>query len=229
MATAILGRKVGMTRVYTEEGVSVPVTVVQAGPCYVSQIKTPEKDGYSAIQLAFEQVKPRRSTMPEIAHDAKAGLAPQRFHRELRLADGDTGNYQLGQPITVESFEAIKYVDVVATSKGKGTAGTMKRHNFKGLTATHGTERKHRSPGSISAHATNRGWSGGPRKGHRMAGRMGNEQVTVRSLDVVGVDKENNLLLVKGAVPGGKNGFLYIREAIRLNASKAGKIKGKGK
>ena len=223
MAATILGRKIGMTRVYTGDGVSVPVTVVEAGPCFVSQIKTPEADGYAAVQIAFGEIKPRRSSMPLIGHDAKAGIASQRFHREFRVNADELGEYQLGQQITVERFESIAYVDVIGRSKGKGYAGTMKRHNFKGQIASHGTERKHRSPGSIGGHANERGGTGGPKKGKKMAGHMGDERVTTRSLDVVKVDKENGLLLVKGSVPGAANGLLVIREATRLYRRKAKK------
>ncbi|QNN21160.1 50S ribosomal protein L3 [Planctomycetales bacterium ZRK34] len=226
MAAAILGRKVGMTRYYTEEGVNVPVTIVEAGPCFVSQIKTPEADGYAAIQVAFEDVKPRRTTQPVIGHDAKAGISAKRFHKEFRIPADEVGSYELGQKISVEQFEAVKYVDVVGTSKGKGFAGTMKRHNYKGQLATHGVERKHRSPGSIGGHANNAGGPGGPKKGKKMSGQMGNVQVTVRSLDIVAVDKDKNLLLVKGPVPGANNGMLIIREAGRLYKSKANKLAG---
>ncbi len=236
MAATLLGRKIGMTRLYVAphgaaegEGedqsvghlVNMPVTVIQAGPCHVSQLKTPERDGYAAVQLAFDPVKPRRSTMQQIGHDAKAGLGPQAKHREVRVEADELEQFELGQALTVELFEQVKYVDVTGQSKGKGTQGTMKRHNFKGQLASHGVERKHRSPGSIAAHASNAGESGSIRKGKRMAGRMGNERVTVRSIDVVGVDKENNLLLVKGPVPGPKQGLLVIQEAKRLYKRKA--------
>lgn len=221
MPAAILGRKIGMTRLYDQEGRNVPVTVIQAGPCHVSQVKTVQTDGYEAVQLAFEEVKPRNSTFPLIGHDAKAGLSSRRFHREFRLKEGESSGYTLGQAVTVEAFEEVKFVDVIGTSKGKGYAGTMKRHNFKGQPASHGTERKHRSPGSIAGHATNRGYSGRPKKGKRMAGHLGDERVTVRSLPVVGIDKENNLLLVKGPVPGAREGFLMVREAVRLYKRKA--------
>jgi large subunit ribosomal protein L3 len=221
MAATILGRKVGMTRVYTEDGKNVPVTVVSAGPCFVSQIKTVERDGYAAVQVAFEDVKPRRSTMPLIAHDGKAGVSPKRFHREFRVTEEELAGYELGQPVTVELFEGVKFVDVTGTSKGKGYQGSMKRHNFKGQIASHGTERKHRSPGSIGGHANERGGTGGPKKGKLMSGHMGDERVTVRSLDVVAVDKEQNILLIKGAVPGGRNGLVLIRQAKRLFKNKA--------
>lgn len=219
MPAALIGRKVGMTRIYDEAGRNVPVTVIEAGPCFVSQIKTGETDGYNAVQLAFEDIKARRSTLPEIGHDAKAGLAPKRVHREVRFDAAP--EYTAGQELKVEVFDGIKFVDVIGTSKGKGYQGTMKRHNFKGLSASHGTERKHRSPGSIGGFASNRGFSGRPKKGKRMAGHMGAERVTVRSLPVVGIDKERNLLLVKGPVPGAKDGLLMIREATRLYKGKA--------
>jgi large subunit ribosomal protein L3 len=219
MPAALLGRKIGMTRYYDGAGNNVPVTVIEAGPCFVSQVKTADSDGYAAIQIAFEDIKPRRSTRPLIGHDVKAGIAPKRVRKEVRL-EGE-GDYAAGQQLTVEVFDGIKFVDVVGTSKGKGTQGTMKRHNFKGLCASHGTERKHRSPGSIGGHATNRGFSGRPKKGKRMAGHMGAERVTVRSLPVVGIDKDKNLLLVKGPVPGPAQGIVMIREAKRLYKSKA--------
>ncbi|HEX7009945.1 MAG TPA: 50S ribosomal protein L3 [Phycisphaeraceae bacterium] len=221
MPAAILGRKIGMTRLFDQEGRNVPVTVIQAGPCHVSQVKTVQADGYEAVQLAYEEIKARNSTFPLIGHDAKAGLSPRRFHREFRLKEGESSDYTLGQAVTVEAFEEVKFVDVIGTSKGKGYAGTMKRHNFKGQPASHGTERKHRSPGSLSGYASNRGFSGRPKKGKRMAGHMGDERVTVRSLPVVGIDKENNLLLVKGPVPGAREGFLMVREAVRLYKRKA--------
>lgn len=219
MPAALIGRKIGMTRLYDAAGKNVPVTVIEAGPCFVSQVKTSETDGYNAVQIAFEDIKARRSTLPEIGHDAKAGISPKRVHREVRFDAAP--EYTLGQQINVELFEAIKFVDVVGTSKGKGFQGTMKRHNFKGLSASHGTERKHRSPGSIGGFASNRGFSGRPKKGKRMAGHMGDERVTVRSLPVVGIDKERNLLLVKGPVPGSRNGLLMVRESTRLYKAKA--------
>ena len=224
MAKTILGKKIGMTRVYTADGKNVPVTVVQAGPCIVTQVKSAETDGYAAVQIGFDDIKARRSTMPLIGHDAKAGTAPKRFHREFRVEEADAANYQPGQSLTVDLFDGIKFVDVIGTSKGKGTQGVMKRYGFKGQIASHGTERKHRSPGSIGGHANERGGTGGPKKGKKMAGRMGATRVTIRSLDLVGVDKDNNLLLVKGPVPGGKDGFLVIREAKRLYKRKAKKL-----
>ena len=220
MPAALLGRKIGMTRLYDEGGMNIPVTVIQAGPCIVSQLKTTEADGYEAVQIAFESIKGRNSTMPLIGHDAKAGSGPKRVHREVRLSEGEAASYELGQSLTVEIFDDVKYVDVTGVSKGKGFAGVMKRHGFKGQIATHGVERKHRSPGSISGRSSNLG-TGKPKKGIRMGGHMGSERVTVRSLPIIGVDKEKNLLLVKGPVPGARRGLLMIREAVRLYKRKA--------
>lgn len=222
MTAALLGRKIGMTRYFTEDGRNIPVTVIEAGPCAVTQVKTTESDGYAAVQLAYGDIKPRRATMPIIGHDAKAGQPPRRHHHELRLeSDEQASEYELGQELTVSVFEDSKYVDVIGTSKGKGFQGPMKRHNFRGLGASHGVERKHRSHGSIASHATNLGTGPKVKKGKKMAGHMGDEQVTARSLDVVAIDPERNLLLVKGPVPGNKRGLLFIRDAKRLNRMKA--------
>ncbi len=229
MPAALIGRKIGMTRYFTEDGRNIPVTVIEAGPCAVTQVKTSEVDGYSAVQIGFEDVKPRRSSMPLIGHDAKAGASPKRFHSELRLdGDDDAAGFELGQQLDVSAFEDVKYVDVTGTSKGKGFQGVMKRHNFAGLEASHGTERKHRSAGSIGSHGTNTGTGPKVRPGKRMAGHMGDETVTVRSLDVVAIDPEKNLLLVKGPVPGPNRGRLFIREAVRLNRRK-GRLAKAGK
>jgi len=224
MPAAIIGRKIGMTRLYDDAGNNVPVTVIEAGPCFVSQLKTAESDGYEAIQIAFEDVKGRNSTQPLIGHDGKAGLAPKRAHREVRLGEGEAEGYELGQELNVDVFEGIKFVDVIGTSKGKGYAGVMKRHGFKGQLASHGVERKHRSPGSISGRSSNLG-TGKSKKGIRMSGRMGAERVTVRSLPIVGVDKDKNLLLVKGPVPGANKGLVVVREATRLYKGKAAQAK----
>jgi large subunit ribosomal protein L3 len=220
----LLGRKIGMTRVYTEDGTQVPVTVIQAGPCVVTQIKTEETDGYNAIQLGYDDVKPRRSTMPLIGHDAKAGAAPKRVHREFRVSANEIESYELGQTLGAEAMADHVYVDVIGTSKGKGFQGVMKRHNFKGQLASHGVERKHRSAGSIASHGQEAGGSGGPKKGKKMAGQMGNARVTVRSLDVIQVDQEDNLILVKGPVPGSKNGIVEIRTPVRLYKAKAERV-----
>lgn len=219
----LLGQKIGMTRVFTDAGVSVPVTVIQVGTNVVTQVRTPEVDGYCAVQIGAGDIKPRNSTMPMIGHDAKAGSAPLRLHSEFRVAEKDLGNYETGQQLTLAALDGVKFVDVVGTSKGKGFQGTMKRHNFKGQQASHGVERKHRSPGSIGGHATNRGHSGKLKLGKRMSGHMGAERVTVRSLDIIRIDAENNLLLVKGPVPGHNRAWVEIRPAIRLYKSKSAK------
>lgn len=228
--TALIGRKIGMTRFFTEDGVNVPVTVVQAGPCYVTQVKTEETDGYNAVQIGFEDVKPHRSTFPQIGHDAKAGVSPKGHHREFRVDGGKKGeSYEVGQELTVQDLGETFYVDIIATSKGKGFAGVMKRHNFAGLEASHGVERKHRSAGSIGGGGINLGTGPKPKKGKRMAGHMGAETVTVRNLDIVKIDPEKNLLLVKGSVPGPNNGLLYIRPSIRLGKKKQNRANEKAK
>ncbi len=225
MAQAIIGRKIGMTRFFLEGGKNIPVTVIQAGPCVVTQIKTIATDGYAAVQLGFEDVKPRNSTMAVIGHDLKAGTAPKRIHKELRCKDdAEAGVFTVGATVDASILAGVGYVDVVGISKGKGFQGVMKKFGFKGLTATHGTERKHRSPGSIGSHGTDRGHGAKIKKGKRMAGQMGDDQVTARSLDVVKIDAENNVILVKGAVPGATNGILVIRAATRLYKRKAKKL-----
>ncbi|MEZ6318977.1 MAG: 50S ribosomal protein L3 [Phycisphaerales bacterium] len=217
----MLGTKIGMTRVFTEDGTAVAVTVLSLEPNVVTQIRTDEVDGYSAVQIAAGDIKARNSTMPVIGHDAKAGTSPKRHHREFRV--DDASGYELGQAITVGSFEGCAFVDVIGTSKGKGFAGSMKRYGFKGQLASHGVERKHRSPGSIGGHATNRGHSGKLKKGKRMGGHLGADRVTVRSLDVIRIDTENNLMLVKGPVPGPNKAWVEVRPATRLYKGKAAK------
>lgn len=221
MSLKLLGRKVGMTRVYIAGNVSVPVTAIQVGPCVVTQIKTTENDGYDAIQIGFADASPRRATLSIMGHDAKAGTAPKRRHAEFRVSPEEAAAYQLGQVLTVSALANIAFVDVAGTSKGKGFQGPMKRHNFAGQEASHGVERKHRSPGSIGGHATNRGTGPKPKKGKKMAGQMGNERVTVRSLDVVRIDEANNLLLVKGPVPGPNTAILEITQPKRLYRKKS--------
>lgn len=220
MPRAILGRKIGMTRLYDDQGRNVPVTVIEAGPCFVSQIKSAQSDGYDAVQLAYGDMKARSSTFPVIGHDAKAGLTPKRHHREVRVTEDELAEFEVGGEVNVGTFDQVQFVDVIGTSKGKGFAGVMKRYGFRGQEASHGVERKHRSPGSISGRASNLG-TGSNKKGIRMPGHMGHERVTVRSLPVVKIDKEKNLLLVKGPVPGPKQGLLLIREAVRLYKRKA--------
>ncbi len=226
MPFTLLGTKLGMTRVYTPKGVSVPVTVIQLGPCVVTQLRTKEKDGYTAVQLGFGEAKPSRSTIPVMAHDSKAGTTPKRYHREFRCTAEELAKFTLGQTLTVKDFEGTMFVDVTGTSKGKGFQGVMKRHNFKGVCASHGTERKHRSPGSIGGLCSNRGFGGGLKKGKRMAGHMGDERVTIRSLDIVRIDEGKGLLLVKGPVPGGARQMVMVRTSTRLYKSKAKRLAG---
>ena len=222
MPIAILGKKIGMTRWFMEDGRNIPVTVIQAGPCVVTQVKTGKSDGYAAIQMAFDDSKPRATTQQLIGHDAKAGSVPKRVHQELRLEkDEEASAYELGQILSVGTFTGMKFVDVTGVSKGKGFQGTMVRWNFKGICASHGTERKHRSPGSIGSHGTDRGHGAKIKKGKKMSGRMGGERTTIRSLDLISVDVEKNLLVVKGAVPGASNGYLLIRTPKRLYKTKA--------
>jgi large subunit ribosomal protein L3 len=208
----ILGTKLGMTQVFDDKNRVVPVTVVKAGPNVVTQVRTEEKDGYTAVQLAFGAIDPRKVNKPRAGHFAKAGVTPRRHVAELRTADADT--YEVGQEITAEVFPAGSVVDVVGTSKGKGYAGVMKRHGFKGLGAGHGVQRKHRSPGSIGGCAT----PARVFKGMRMAGRMGVERVTVQNLTVHAVDAERGLILIKGAIPGAKGGLVVLRSAAKKGA-----------
>ncbi|MHA6624496.1 50S ribosomal protein L3 [Pseudonocardia sichuanensis] len=210
--TGILGTKLGMTQVFDENNRVVPVTVVQVGPNVVTQVRTPETDGYTAVQLAYGAIDPRKVNKPRTGHFAKAGATPRRHLVELRTSDA--GEYTVGQEITAEVFDSGALVDVVGTSKGKGTAGVMKRHGFKGLGASHGTQRKHRSPGSIGGCAT----PGRVFKGLRMAGRMGNVRTTTQSLKVHRVDTDNGLLLIKGAVPGPRGGLLLVKTAAKGGA-----------
>lgn len=235
MGVGLLGRKMGMTQIYDDQGVLQPVTVIQAGPCVVLQLRTIERDGYEAVQLGFED-KPRRlANRAERGHVAQisskraklraaSGVAappkpdcePQRYIREFRV-DGEKVELAVGQKLTVQLFAEISHVDVIGTTKGRGTAGVMKRHNFHGLRASHGVQRHHRAPGSIGGHSTNRGFCGRIKKGKRMAGRYGNERATVRNLKVVRVDEANNCLLVLGAVPGPNSGFVMIRQTNKMD------------
>ncbi len=212
MTPALLGRKLGMTRIYDDKGAVVPVTVVQAGPCAVTQVKTPESDGYHAVQLGFDDCKAKFSTFGLIGHAAKAGVGPKRHFREIKLKDAT--DKKPGDTISVEFFNDVKFVDVIGTSKGKGTAGVMKRHHFGGQPASHGTERKHRAPGSLASRATWRGQCGKPKKGVRMAGHMGMDRVTTRNHSLVKIDAANNLLLIKGALPGPNGGLLFVRKSV---------------
>ncbi|GHG46600.1 MULTISPECIES: 50S ribosomal protein L3 [Amycolatopsis] len=205
----ILGTKLGMTQVFDEQNRVVPVTVVKAGPNVVTQVRTQDKDGYKAVQLAFGAVDPRKVNKPRTGHFDKAGVTPRRFLAELRTTDAET--YEVGQEITAEVFAAGTEVDVTGTSKGKGYAGVMKRHGFKGQGASHGAQAVHRKPGSIGGCAT----PGRVFKGLRMAGRMGNDRVTTQNLTVHAVRAEDGLLLIKGAVPGPKGGVLFVRSAAK--------------
>src|SRR5579875_1842182 len=205
----ILGTKLGMTQVFNDAGQIVPVTVVAAGPCVVTGVRTPDRDGYSAVQLGYGEIDPRKVTKPVSGLFEKAGLTPRRYLAELRT--DDASQYTLGQELTAEVFASGTSVDVTGTSKGKGTAGVMKRHNFKGLGAGHGTQRKHRAPGSIGACAT----PGRVFKGLRMAGRHGHLTVTTQNLTVHAVDAERGLLLIKGAVPGPKGAVVLVRTAAK--------------
>jgi len=206
--SGILAKKIGMTQIF-EDGKFVPVTVVEAGPNFVLQKKTEEKDGYTAIQLGFDAKKEKNTTKPMMGVFKKAGVNPLRFVREIKV--DSTDSYELGQEIKADVMEGVNFVDIIGTSKGKGTAGVMKRHNFSGNRATHGVSRNHRLGGSI-------GQSSFPSKvlrGLKMAGRLGNSQVTVQNLSLVKVDAENNLLLIKGAVPGPKNGYIVVKPALK--------------
>ena len=222
MSKALLGRKIGMSRYFLDDGTNIPVTIVEAGPCVVTQIKTEEHDGYNAVQFGYEDVKPSRATMPIIGHDAKAGTAPKRFHNECSVENID--DVELGQTFDVSLFEDVKFVDISGTSKGKGFQGGMKRHHFKGLEASHGVKRAHRRVGSINGHATNLGTGPKPKKGKRMPGHMGNKRITCRSIEIINIDTDRNLLVVKGAIPGANQGMVIIQQAKRLNRKKTAAV-----
>jgi large subunit ribosomal protein L3 len=205
----LLGKKLGMTQVWDANNKLIPVTVVEITPNVVTQLRTPEIDGYSAVQIAFGAIDPRKVNKPTTGHFEKAGVTPRRHLTEVRTADA--AEYALGQEIAVDIFEAGQKVDVVGTSKGKGFAGVMKRHNFKGVSSSHGSHRNHRKPGSIGASST----PSRVFKGMRMAGRMGGERVTAMNLIVHSVDLEKNLILVKGAVPGARGRIVFVRNAVK--------------
>ncbi len=230
MAVGLLGRKIGMTQVYGEDGTAISVTVIEAGPCVVLQVRTPERDGYAAVQLGYGE-KPRRLAIrAERGHVAvigskraksraeakipvvpKAACEPPRFTREFRLEEGDVA-VEVGQKLTLGLLAEVTHVDVVGKNKGRGTAGVMKQHNFHGLRASHGVQRHHRAGGSIGGHSTDRGHSGKIKKGKKMSGRWGNERVTVRNLKVVRIDEPNNVILVYGSVPGPNGGYIMLRQ-----------------
>ena len=205
----ILGEKLGMTQVWDENNRVVPVTVVKAGPCVVTQVRTPENDGYSGVQIAFGQIDPRKVTQPMLGHFAKAGVTPRRHLLELRF--DDASDYALGQELGADTFEAGSNIDVTGVTKGKGFAGTMKRHGFSGVSASHGAHKNHRKPGSIGACAT----PGRVFKGVRMSGRMGGITQTKQNLKVHAVDTEKGLILVKGAIPGPTGSVVLLRSAAK--------------
>lgn len=206
----LLGTKLGMTQVWDEDGNVVPVTVIEVAPNVVTQIRTPEVDGYSAVQIAAGQIDPRKVNQPSAGHFEKAGVTPRRHITEVRTPDA--ADYSLGQELTIDgAFEAGQKIDVVGTSKGKGFAGVMKRHNFGGASASHGAHRNHRKPGSIGGAAT----PGRVFRGKKMAGRMGGDRVTVQNLTVQAIDAEKGLILVKGAVPGARGRLVFVRNAVK--------------
>jgi large subunit ribosomal protein L3 len=211
-----LGEKLGMTQVFDENNRIIPVSVVKAGPCVVTQIRKPEVDGYAAVQLGFGEIDPRKVNQPMKGHFEKASVTPRRHIVELRT--DDAASYEIGQEITADIFQAGALVDVTGTSKGKGTAGVMKRHGFHGVGASHGAHRNHRKPGSIGGCAT----PGRVFAGMKMAGRMGNERVTTLSLKVHRVDAERGLLLIKGAIPGNTGGLVFVRSAVKADLAVKG-------
>ena len=213
MRVGLLGRKVGMTQIYLEDGTAVPVTVLECGPCTVLQVRTEQRDGYTALQLGFADKKRKSATQPERGHAKKVNAEPKRFIREIRQETAaDVAEVAEGQTLTVEVFNAIKQVDVIGTSKGRGFTGVMKRHGFKGLRATHGVKRMHRHPGSSGPSAD----PAHTRKGIKKPGQHGNSRITVRNLKVVRVDPANNLLLVRGAVPGPNGGYLTVHQTNKV-------------
>jgi large subunit ribosomal protein L3 len=208
----LLGKKLGMTQAWDANNKMVPITVVEAGSNVITQIKNAETDGYTAIQVAYGAIDPRKVNKPDAGHFEKAGVTPRRFLAEIRTLDADT--YEVGQELGVEVFEVGQVIDVVGTSKGKGFAGHMKRHGFHGVGASHGAHRNHRKPGSIGATTT----PGRVFKGTRMAGRMGQDKVTTLNLTIHGIDAEKGLLLIKGAVPGSKGSLVFVRNAVKKGA-----------
>ncbi len=214
MTMGLVGRKCGMTRVFTEDGVSIPVTVIEAQPNRITQVKTVESDGYRALQVTAGSAKPSRVSKPQAGHFAKAKVEAGDLMTEFRLADGEGDELEAGGELKVDLFEAGQIVDVVGTSIGKGYAGTVKRHNFRTQDATHGNSLAHRAPGSIGQNQT----PGRVFKGKKMSGHMGNVRRTVQNLEVVRVDAERNLILIKGAVPGHKGGRVIVRPAVKAKA-----------
>ncbi len=209
MIDGLLGRKIGMTQVFSPNGEAIPVTVIEVGPCVVTQIRTKDRDGYEAVQIGYGEAKPKSLNKPRQGHLAKAGRLVRHL-REFRATNVD--EYNVGQELKVDLFASGQFIDVTGTSKGRGFAGVMKRHNFRGGPRTHGQSDRARAPGSIGAGTT----PGRVFKGTRMAGRMGNQRVTVQNLQVVEIIPDQNLLLVRGSVPGPKNGLLYVRRAVKV-------------
>ncbi len=205
----VLGEKLGMTQVWDADNRLIPVTVIKAGPCVVTQVRDTEKDGYQAVQIAFGAIDPRKVNKPMTGHFEKAGVSPRRHLVELRTSD--SADYSVGQEITAEAFEVGSDVDVTGTTKGKGFAGVMKRHGFKGVSSSHGAHRNHRKPGSIGGCST----PGRVFKGMRMAGRMGGARQTTQNLTIHAVDADKGLLIIKGAVPGPRGGVVLVRTAAK--------------
>jgi len=209
---AIIGEKLGMTQIFDDENRAVPVTAVKAGPVVVTQVKRPDTDGYAAVQIAFKEISADNAGRPATGHFAKAGVAPHRHIVEVKVENPD--DYEVGQTITIaDVLEAGQKADVTGVSKGKGFAGSMKRHNFKGQGASHGAHKVHRAPGAIGACAT----PARVFKGKKMPGRMGNEKTTLMNLDVVSVDADKNVILLRGSVPGPKGSIVIIREAVKAH------------
>lgn len=206
----IIGKKVGMTQVFDENGNVVPVTVIEAGPCYVTQVRNSERDGYMAVQLGFDETKPKRLTQGQLGHLRRNNLPALRYLREFRVRDGEV-DVEEGQEIKVDVFEEGERVDIVGTSKGRGFAGTVKRHNFNRQPKTHGQSDRERAPGAVGMCAT----PGRTLKGQRMGGHMGSERVTIQNLEVVVIDTERNLLAVRGSIPGAKGGIVMVKPAVR--------------
>ena len=209
----LLGKKVGMTQVYDEEGKISPVTVIQAGPCVVTQVKTTETDGYNAVQMGYDDVKKSRVKKPAEGHAKKANTTSKKFVREARYNSESDIEHAAGDELNVSIFEEVEYVDVSGTSKGKGFAGGMKRHGFGGLPASHGCKRKHRSVGAISSHASDAGHGGNLKKGKRMPGQMGNVRITSKNHQLISIDNEQNLLIVKGSIPGPAGSYVEVRRS----------------
>jgi len=209
----LLGKKVGMTQVYDDGGNLLTVTVIEAGPCTVTQLRTKETDGYSAVQMGYGEVKKSRQKQAAIGHAKKAKTSPRKFVREMRLSDDAEAECNIGDIFTVSVFAENKFVDVTGTSKGKGFAGAMKRHGFGGFPASHGCKRRHRAPGAISSFASDAGHGGNLKRGKKMAGHMGNCTITTKNHGLISIDEERNLLVVKGSVPGPAGGYVVINSS----------------